>query len=128
MASPSSRYSTLKAQFHQATAAARDGKMPTDNTILDEPEEDGVVLHAIATIDQYLIDNAPVYHDLQQLRAKVSHFDARAIMLADCQALDAFLTMIDSRDGKTQREIASSRSSNVEPMRTVRKPSTASTT
>ncbi|KAI7781526.1 hypothetical protein LA080_014702 [Diaporthe eres] len=70
MASPSSRYCTLKAQFHQATAAAKDGKMPTDNTILDEPEENPVVLHAIATIDQYLMDNSPVYRDLQQLRAK----------------------------------------------------------
>lgn len=128
MASPGSLYCTLKAQFHQATAAAKDGKMPTDNTILDEPEENPVVLHAIATIDQYLMDNSPVYRDLQQLRAKVSHFGASAVMLAYCRTLVAFLTMIHSRDGKTQREIASSRSNNVEPTRTVRRPSSASTT
>lgn len=77
MASTKTESNVLKDQTNQATAESEDGKMPARDTILNEPGEDSVVLHAIVTIEQYLMDNAPVYQELQQLRAKVSDFRAR---------------------------------------------------
>lgn len=76
MASPKNESNVLKDQTNQATAVAEDGKTPARDTILDEPGDDSVVSHAIVAIEQYLMDNAPVYQELQQLRAKVSDFRA----------------------------------------------------
>lgn len=128
MASPKTEPKVLKDQTNQAAAEAEDGKMPARDTILDEPGEDSVVSHAIVVIEQYLMDNAPVYQELQQLRAKVSDFRIRQATFASCQGPAAFLTMIHSRVGKIQRAISSSRGSNVGLMRTARRRSSASTT
>lgn len=128
MASPKTQPKVLKDQTNQATAEAEDSKMPARDTILEEPGEDSVVSHAIVVIEQYLMDNAPVYQELQQLRAKVSDFRARQATFASLQEPVAFLTMIYSRDGRIQRAISSSRGSNVEPIRTARRRSSASTT
>lgn len=128
MASSNTEPKVLKDQTNQATAEAEDGKMPARDTILDEPGEDSVVSHAIVVIEQYLMDNAPVYRELQQLRAKVSDIRARQATFASCQEAVAFLTTIYSRDGRIQRAISSSKGSNVGPMRTARRQSSASTT
>lgn len=64
--------------------------MPTDSAVIDDPKEDEVVLRAITTIGQYLMDNAPVYRELQQLRAKVSGVHARLTLLVYYQHLVTF--------------------------------------
>lgn len=128
MASPKTDYRVLRDQTNQAAAEAENGKIPTGDTIVGQPGDDSVVLNAIAAIEQYLMDNAPVYQELQQLRAKVSDFRARQATFASCQEPDAFLTTIYCRDGRIRRAISSSRGSNVGPMRTARRPSSASTT
>lgn len=130
MASSKTESKVLKDQTNQAMVEAEDGKVHTGDTLLDEPGEDSVVQNAIVAIEQYLMDNAPVYQELQQLRAKVSDFRVRKAPFASCQEPVAFLilTTICTRDGKTQRVIYSSRGSNVGPMRTARRRSSASTT
>lgn len=64
--------SGLKVDAGQNTAVAHNGNIATDKAVAyDVEKEDAVVVHAIAAIGEYLMNNAPIYQQLQQLRAKV---------------------------------------------------------
>ncbi|KAG6358384.1 hypothetical protein INS49_014268 [Diaporthe citri] len=70
MALPTTDSPDSTVQAAQGTDTDQGEKVSTSNAVMDDPEEDGVVLHAITSIGQYLMENAPVYRELQQLRAK----------------------------------------------------------
>ncbi|KAI3393303.1 hypothetical protein diail_4485 [Diaporthe ilicicola] len=44
--------------------------MSTENAVTSDCEEDALILHAIAKIEDYLMKEAPVYRELQKVRAK----------------------------------------------------------
>lgn len=74
MASPKPNHESLEGEAKQETVMTQNGSASSDNVIKDHPEEDTIVSHAI---EQYLMENAPVFRELQQLRAKVSGLHAR---------------------------------------------------
>lgn len=73
MASPKTSHESLKAEAKQETVVTHNGNQSSDDVVKDHPEEDTVVSRAI---EKYLNDNASVYRELQQLRAKVSELPA----------------------------------------------------
>lgn len=117
MASPKADSLRLEVQEGQNTVkpVVQDGRMSITNASKEDPDDDVAVRHAIAAIEQYLTDNAPVYRELQQLRAKVSDHRAILTFALDLQRLVSFLTVKYRRAGKTPRATASSRGSDVRP-------------
>lgn len=85
------------------------------NSPTDDPEDDDAVQDAVEAIKKYLADNAPVFHELQQLRAKVSDLHAILTFSLVPQRPVYFLTAKYRRAGKTPRETYSSRGSGVRP-------------
>lgn len=74
MAWPKTNPACPKGEEKQETIVSQNGNPSSDNFIKDHPEEDTIVSHAI---EQYLMESAPVFRELQQLRAKVSGLNAR---------------------------------------------------
>ncbi|KAL1869649.1 hypothetical protein Daus18300_005504 [Diaporthe australafricana] len=70
MRSPDHISPSSKVQAIGAVDPESIGKMLTNHAITNDPEEDIVVRQAIEKIEDYLMENAPVYRELQDIRAK----------------------------------------------------------
>lgn len=63
---------SMETETDEDEVAVTDDSLSSENTSEDDNEDKSVVSSAIATIEDYLRYNAPVFERLQSLRAKVS--------------------------------------------------------
>lgn len=77
MGQPNKMSPASKVLASEANGIQSSYEMLTNSAVTNDPEEGTVVLHAIDKIGGYLMDNSPVFRELETIRAKVSLISAQ---------------------------------------------------